>query len=71
VRQLALGRRRAQGRAAGRQADLGGERHGPYFQTLHRGRRSLTLKLKAPEGRDTLPRLVREPTGWWKTFGRT
>ena len=31
-------------------AGLGGERHGPDFQNLHRNKRSLTLNLKSPEG---------------------
>lgn len=30
--------------------DLGGPRHGPDFQNLHRNKRSLTLNLKQPEG---------------------
>ncbi len=39
-------------------AGLGGERHGPDFQNLHRNKRSLTLNLKAPEGVEILQRLV-------------
>ncbi len=39
-------------------AGLGGERHGPDFQNLHRNKRSLTLNLKSPEGLDILKRLV-------------
>src|SRR5271170_5693410 len=39
-------------------AGLGGERHGPDFQNLHRNKRSLTLNLKAPEGLEVLKRLV-------------
>ncbi len=39
-------------------AGLGGERHGPDFQNLHRNKRSLTLNLKAPEGLQVLQRLV-------------
>ena len=39
-------------------AGLGGERHGPDFQNLHRNKRSLTLNLKRPEGLDILKRLV-------------
>jgi formyl-CoA transferase len=37
---------------------LGGERHGPDFQNIHRNKRSLTLNLKSPEGLDILRRLV-------------
>jgi len=37
---------------------LGGDRHGPDFQNLHRNKRSLTLNLKAPEGLEILRRLV-------------
>src|SRR4051795_1757679 len=39
---------------------LGGPRHGPDFQNLHRNKRSLTLDLKAPEGIEIFRRLVRE-----------
>src|SRR5580692_2277929 len=39
-------------------AGLGGERHGPDFQNLHRNKRSLTLNLKAPEGLEILKHLV-------------
>ena len=41
-------------------AGLGGERHGPDFQNLHRNKRSLTLNLKAPEGLAVLKRLVEQ-----------
>jgi formyl-CoA transferase len=37
---------------------LGGERHGPDFQNIHRNKRSLTLNLKSSEGLDILKRLV-------------
>ena len=37
---------------------MGGERHGPDFQNLHRNKRSLMLNLKAPEGVTILKRLV-------------
>ncbi len=36
----------------------GGPRHGSDFQNLHRNKRSLSLNLKAPEGREVLLRLV-------------
>ena len=36
----------------------GGPRRGSDFQNLHRNKRSLTLNLKAPEGREVLTRLV-------------
>ena len=39
-------------------AGLGGPRHGPDFQNLHRNKRSITLNLKAPEGLDVFKRLV-------------
>ncbi|HUN41302.1 MAG TPA: CoA transferase [Acetobacteraceae bacterium] len=44
--------------APGGDAGLGGERHGPDFQNLHRNKRSLTLNLKEPEGLDILRRLA-------------
>lgn len=39
-------------------AGLGGERHGPDFQNLHRNKRSLTLNLKSPEGKAILEKLA-------------
>src|ERR1700750_465065 len=41
-------------------AGMGGERHGPDFQNLHRNKRSMTLNLKSPEGVDILKRLARD-----------
>jgi crotonobetainyl-CoA:carnitine CoA-transferase CaiB-like acyl-CoA transferase len=38
---------------------LGGARHGPDFQNLHRNKRSMTLDLKQPEGLEVLHRLVK------------
>ncbi|MBV8836124.1 MAG: CoA transferase [Alphaproteobacteria bacterium] len=39
-------------------ADLGGPRHGPDFQNLHRNKRSMTLNLKHPEGMKILLELM-------------
>jgi crotonobetainyl-CoA:carnitine CoA-transferase CaiB-like acyl-CoA transferase len=38
--------------------DMGGPRHGPDFQNLHRNKRSITLNLKAEAGRAILFKLV-------------
>ncbi|MBO0682498.1 MAG: CoA transferase [Candidatus Dormibacteraeota bacterium] len=38
--------------------DVGGRRHGPDFQNLHRNKRSLTLDLRSPEGQEVLCRLL-------------
>jgi formyl-CoA transferase len=37
----------------------GGARHGPDFQNIHRNKRSPSLNLKKPEGREVLTRLVK------------
>jgi formyl-CoA transferase len=39
-------------------AGMGGPRHGPDFQNLHRNKRSMTLNLKASEGLEVFKRLV-------------
>ena len=39
--------------------DMGGPRDGPDFQNLHRNKRSLTLDLKSPQGKDIFIRLVK------------
>lgn len=41
-------------------AAMGGPRHGPDFQNLHRNKRSITLNLKAPEGLELFKRLVQQ-----------
>jgi crotonobetainyl-CoA:carnitine CoA-transferase CaiB-like acyl-CoA transferase len=38
---------------------MGGPRHGPDMQNLHRNKRSMTLNLKLPESRAVLERLVK------------
>ena len=37
---------------------MGGARHGPDFQNLHRNKRAMTLNLKEPDGRAAFMRLV-------------
>lgn len=37
---------------------MGGARHGPDFQNIHRNKKSLTLNLKEPEGRALFKRLL-------------
>ena len=39
--------------------DMGGPRDGPDFQNLHRNKRSITLNLKDPHGREVFFRLVK------------
>ena len=39
--------------------DMGGPRDGPDFQNLHRNKRSMTLNLKAPEGKAIFMHLVK------------
>ena len=45
--------------AADGDGGLGGERHGPDFQNLHRNKRSMTINLKKPEGLAILKALVK------------
>src|SRR6186713_2014443 len=39
--------------------DLGGPREGPDFQNLHRNKRSITLDLKSPQGKEIFMKLVK------------
>src|SRR6185312_4348876 len=39
--------------------DMGGPREGPDFQNLHRNKRSITLDLKSPQGKEILMRMVK------------
>src|ERR1700682_5814365 len=48
---------------------LGGARHGPDFQNLHRNKRSLTLDLKSPEGAATFRRLAAKADVVVEDFG--
>ncbi len=41
------------------ESDMGGPRHGPDFQNLHRNKRSLTLNLKEAKGIEIFKRMVR------------
>src|SRR5450631_3967279 len=40
------------------ESDMGGPRHGPDFQNLHRNKRSLTLNLKEPDGLAIFKKMV-------------
>ena len=60
VRQLAdWGARVIKIEAADGDSGLGGDRHGPDFQNLHRNKRAMTLNLKKPEGVAILHALVK------------
>ncbi|SHL42173.1 formyl-CoA transferase [Bradyrhizobium lablabi] len=41
------------------ESDMGGPRHGPDFQNLHRNKRSLTLNLKEKDGVDIFKQMVK------------
>src|SRR5437660_7914370 len=40
--------------------EMGGPRHGPDFQNLHRNKRSMTLDLKHPRGLEVFQKLVKD-----------
>src|SRR6201997_2940846 len=46
--------------ATGAEDGMGGARHAPDFQNLHRNKRSLTLDLKQEQGREILYRLAKD-----------
>ncbi len=46
--------------AADKAKGMGGARHGPDFQNLHRNKRGITLNLKHADGKAVLMRLVRD-----------
>ena len=74
VRQLAdWGARviKVEAAAARVDGDLGGPRHGPDFQNLHRNKRSITLNLKKPEGLEVCTGWCRAPTWWSRTTAPT
>ena len=50
---------------------LGGARHGPDFQNLHRNKRGITLDLKSPEERQPSAGSPPRPTWWWRTSAPT
>src|SRR4026208_1077625 len=42
---------------------MGGPRHGPDMQNLHRNKRAMTLNLKLPEAREVFARLAKSADG--------
>ena len=50
---------------------MGGARHGPDFQNLHRNKRSMTLNLKDPTATRRSCASSSAPTWWSRTIVRT
>ena len=50
---------------------MGGDRHGPDFQQVHRNKRGITLNLKHPTGWRYSGRWSPRPMWWWRITAPT